>query len=50
MPKIQKFNKRTDAWVIFHKTKKGLWTILNVKQQKPTVPFKGIKIVRNKSK
>lgn len=42
MPVMQRFNKRIQAWVKFKVTKKGA-RILNVKQNNPKVPFKGIK-------
>lgn len=39
---LQKFNKRTKAWVKFKFTKKGV-RFLDVKQRNPRIPFKGIK-------
>ncbi len=41
MPIIQKFNKRNNAWVKIKITSKGS-KILDVKQKKPKIPFKGI--------
>ncbi|MHA1201309.1 MAG: hypothetical protein ACTSQ4_02155 [Candidatus Heimdallarchaeaceae archaeon] len=42
---LQKFNKKTNAWVKFRITSKGS-VIQNVKQRRPAVPFKGVKIKR----
>lgn len=39
---LQKFNKRTKAWVKIKFTKQGV-RFLDVKQRNPTKPFKGIK-------
>lgn len=44
MPKLQKFNRKVNAWVIFDFKKGKGFTILNQKQRNPTVPFKGVKI------
>ena len=41
MPIKQTFNKKIGAWVKFKVTSKGS-KILDVKQKKPKVPFKGI--------
>jgi hypothetical protein len=45
MPILQKFNKRTQAWVKVKFTKSGT-KFLDVKQRNPKVPFKGIKRVK----
>ena len=42
MAVLQKFNKRTNAWVKF-KIVGGKSRIINVKERNPAVPFKGIK-------
>lgn len=42
MPILQKFNKKTKAWVKFKITSKGV-KFLDVKQRNPTKPFKNIK-------
>ena len=39
---FQKFNNRTKRWVKYKKNAKGQTTIMNVKQQEPTKPFKGV--------
>jgi len=41
MPIYQSFNKRTNSWVKYKITKTGS-KILNVKQIKPLIPFKGV--------
>jgi len=47
MPIYQSFNKKTDRWVKYEFTSKGI-KILDVKQRMPRVPFKGIKIKKKK--
>jgi len=42
MPVFQSFNARNKAWVKIKKMKNGKTKILNVKQVKPKVPFKGV--------
>ena len=43
MPVFQAYNKRIGAWVKYKHTKGKLARIMNVKQGKPNVPFKGIR-------
>lgn len=40
---FQVYNKKIGAWVKMEKLKNGKTKILNVKQSKPKVEFKGIK-------
>ncbi len=49
MPIYQAFNHKTKAWVKYHFTKKHGFKVLNVKQRKPKIKFKGIP-VREKRK
>ena len=43
MTKIyQAFNPRSKSWVKYCFTKQGSWRPLDVKQIKPTIPFKGV--------
>lgn len=42
MEMYQTFNKKTKAWVKYQKSSGGRCKIVNVKQQNPTKPFKGI--------
>lgn len=44
MPRMQSFNKRINAWVIFEFKKGKGFTPINVKQKIPTKPFVGVKI------
>lgn len=44
MPVYQKFNKRNKAWVKFKFTKEGT-KFFDIKQRKPKIPFKNIKII-----
>ena len=39
----QAYNKRNKTWVKYEFTQKG-WKVLDVKQRKPKIPFKGIPI------
>lgn len=48
MPRFQAYNKRIGAWVIYEFKKKG-FTVVNVKQRKPQIPFKNI-LKRGKKK
>ena len=41
MPKYQAWNPRIEAWVKYKFGKQG-FQIIDVKEQNPTVPFKGI--------
>ena len=43
MPIRQAFNKKIDAWVKYDFTKGKGFTVLDVKQRRPQVPFKGVK-------
>lgn len=43
MPIYQAFNRRNKAWVKYKFTSKG-FKALNVKQNRPRKPFKGVKI------
>jgi len=43
--KVQRFNKKIKAWVLFNKTKNGILKIINVKQYLPSVKFKGVKVL-----
>jgi len=45
MPKFQRFNNRIKAWVAFD-VSKPIPKIINVKQRKPTIKFKGIPVKR----
>jgi len=45
MPRFQKLNKKTNAYVMFEKYN-GKTRIVNVKQREPMKPFKGVKIVK----
>lgn len=47
MPIMQSYNKKIKAYVKFKKTSKGT-KIMNVKQQDPGKPFKGIPIKKRK--
>ena len=44
---MQSFNKRNKAFVKFKVTGKKV-KILDVKQRKPGIPFKGVKILKKK--
>jgi len=46
-PEYQSFNSRTQAWVKYHFTNKGV-EFTDVKQKNPLTPFKNIKIRGNK--
>ena len=46
MPKFQRFNNRIKAWVAFDITKKGMAKVIDVKQRKPLMRFKGIPVKR----
>lgn len=39
---FQKFNKKIGAWVKIKALKSGRTKIINVKEIKPRVPFKGV--------
>jgi len=47
MPKYQAYNQKSKAWVKYEFGKKG-FKVIDVKQVKPKVPFKGIKIRGNR--
>lgn len=42
MKKLQAFNSRSNAWVVYNQYADGHTKIVNVKQKEPTVPFKRI--------
>lgn len=44
MVRLQSFNNRIKAWVIFDFVKGKGFKVLNVKQRNPTVKFKGVKV------
>jgi hypothetical protein len=50
MPILQAFNKRNNTWVKYHFIKGKGFEVLDVKQNKSKIPFKGIKITKFKKK
>lgn len=48
IPIQQAFNKRINAWVKFDFKKGKGFTVLDVKQRNPAVPFKGVKRFKRK--
>jgi len=43
MPVYQAYNPKIQSWVKYHFTKKG-FEVLDVKQRKPKIKFKGVPI------
>lgn len=44
----QAFNKKTGAWVKYKIEPSGMTKIVNVKQAKPGIPFKGVPKLKRK--